>query len=60
LASDLARLFERERVGLLLLPEETDPHLINNQALPSRSPERLPHTHGSQESRGSWQKAPKA
>lgn len=34
LASDLARLFEKERMGLLLL-SETDPHLVNNQALPS-------------------------
>lgn len=31
----MARLFEKERMGLLLLSEETDPHLINNQALPS-------------------------
>lgn len=46
-------------MGLLLLLEETDPHLINNQALPSRSPEQLPRSHWSQESGGSWEKAQK-
>lgn len=34
LAPDLARLFEKERMGLLLLLEETDPHLINSRATP--------------------------
>lgn len=57
LASNLAKLSEKERMALLWLPEETDPHLINNQTLPSRSPERLPHSPWSQESGGSWQMA---